>query len=88
MSNLKSRNSSGSNGRPKIKCLHQGEYGVGYTIEYPEGFKQRLNQELMREATPDRIREPAAENVSPDGKMLRINLRALTGIGSKSRIWA
>lgn len=59
------------------KCLHQGEFGVGHTIGHPEGFKQRLYQDLMREVTPDRVREPAVESVSPDGKMLRINLRAL-----------
>ena len=24
------------------KCLHQGEFGVGHTIDHPGGFRQRL----------------------------------------------
>jgi hypothetical protein len=61
------------------KCLHQGEYGVGHTIDAPDGFKARLYQEIMRGLTPDPVREPAVEAVSLDGRMLRINLRALRG---------
>jgi hypothetical protein len=61
------------------KCLHQGEFGVGHTIDQPDGFKQRLYQEIMRGMTPDPIREPAVEAVSTDGRMLRINLRAMRG---------
>lgn len=61
------------------KCLHQGEFGVGHTIDRPDGFKQRLYQEIMRGMTPDRVREPAVEAVSTDGRMLRINLRAMRG---------
>jgi hypothetical protein len=59
------------------KCLHQGEFGVGHTIDHPEGFRERLYQELMREPVPEPVNEPAVENISADGRMLRINLRAL-----------
>lgn len=62
------------------KCLHQGEYGVGHTIDAPDGFKQRLFQEIMRNQTPAPVREPAVEAVSADGRRLRINLRALRGL--------
>jgi hypothetical protein len=61
------------------KCLHQGEFGVGHTIDRPDGFKQRLYQEMMRGMTPDPVREPAVEAVSTDGRLLRINLRAMRG---------
>jgi hypothetical protein len=59
------------------KCLHQGEFGVGHTIDHPEGFRQRLHQEVMRSATAEPVREPVIEPVSADGQMLRVNLRAL-----------
>jgi len=62
------------------KCLHQGEFGVGHTIDRPDGFKQRLYQEIMHGMTPDPVREPAVESVSTDGRMLRINLRAMRGL--------
>lgn len=59
------------------KCLHQGEFGVGHTIDHPEGFRQRLYQELTRDAAAGAVSEPAVENISADGRMLRINLRAV-----------
>jgi hypothetical protein len=59
------------------KCLHQGEFGVGHTIDHPEGFKQRLHQEMMRDVVEDHVGEPAVESVSADGSMLRVNLRSL-----------
>jgi hypothetical protein len=62
------------------KCLHQGEFGVGHTIGHPEGFKQRLFQEMARGPAHDPIREPAVENISLDGGMLRINLRAVRSL--------
>jgi hypothetical protein len=61
------------------KCLHQGEFGVGHIIGEPEGFKERLFEEIMRSRTPGPVREPAVEAVSVDGRILRINLRALKG---------
>lgn len=59
------------------KCLHQGEFGVGHTIDHPEGFRNRLHQEVMRSTSAEPAREPAVECVSADGGMLRVNLRAL-----------
>jgi hypothetical protein len=59
------------------KCLHQGEFGVGHTIDHPEGFKQRLYQEILRGDPAEPVHEPAIESVSGDGRMLRINLRAV-----------
>lgn len=59
------------------KCLHQGEFGVGHTIDHPEGFKQRLYREIMGGAVEDHGGEPAVESVSADETMLRINLRPL-----------
>jgi hypothetical protein len=59
------------------KCLHQGEFGVGHTIDHAEGFKQRLFHEMAHGPDPGPIREPAVENISVDGRTLRINLRAV-----------
>lgn len=59
------------------KCLHQGEFGVGHTIDHPEGFRQRLYGEVMRTAAGEPIREPVIEPISADGQMLRVNLKAL-----------
>jgi hypothetical protein len=62
------------------KCLHQGEFGVGHTIGQPEGFAQRLLQEMAGAPAPDLIREPAVENISMDGRTLRVNLRAVKNL--------
>jgi hypothetical protein len=62
------------------KCLHQGEFGVGHTIGHPEGFNQRLFQEMAGGPAPDPIREPAVENISLDGRTLRVNLRAVKNL--------
>jgi hypothetical protein len=62
------------------KCLHQGEFGVGHTIGHPDGFIQRLYQEMAGGPEPPAIREPAVENISLDGRMLRINLRAVRNL--------
>jgi hypothetical protein len=70
------------------KCLHQGEFGVGHTIGHPEGFKQRLFQEMANGPAPDLIREPAVENISLDGRMLRINLRAVRSLYADNLEWA
>lgn len=59
------------------KCLHQGEFGVGHTIDRPRGFRHRLHQEVLRGSAEAPIREPAVESISADGDMLRVNLRAL-----------
>jgi hypothetical protein len=55
------------------KCLHQGEFGVGHSIEDPKKFAHMLGQDLLRaEARSD---EPVLENVSLDGRVYRVNLR-------------
>jgi hypothetical protein len=59
------------------KCLHQGEFGVGHTIDSHERFRMRLHQELLRAIAEDVPSEPAVEVISADGEMLRINLRPL-----------
>jgi hypothetical protein len=59
------------------KCLHQGEFGVGHTIDHPEGFRQRLHREVMHGTAAEPVREPVVEPVSADGQMLRVNLQAL-----------
>lgn len=55
------------------KCLHQGEFGVGHSIEDAETFARRLAFELL-EAQPN-CTEPLLENVSPSGSVFRVNLR-------------
>lgn len=59
------------------KCLHQGEFGVGHTIDHPERFKQRLQREIRGDTATDLFDEPTVEAVSADGAMLRVNLRPL-----------
>ena len=59
------------------KCLHQGEFGVGHTIDHPERFKKRIYQEIQREDAAEHIDEPIVEAVSDDGNMLRVNLHPL-----------
>jgi hypothetical protein len=59
------------------KCLHQGEFGVGHTIDHAEGFKQRLFHEMAHDPDPGLVSEPAVETISLDDRTLRINLRAV-----------
>ncbi len=59
------------------KCLHQAEFGVGHIIDHPEGFTHRLHQEALKDDPPEAVREPVVENLSADGQVLRVNLRAL-----------
>jgi len=59
------------------KCLHQGEFGVGHTIDHPENFRHRLHLEVQQVRLSEPVREPMVESVSADGRMLRVNLRAL-----------
>jgi hypothetical protein len=55
------------------KCLHQGEFGIGHSIEDPFKFAGLLTAELLSaRRTAD---EPILENVSPNGAVFRINLR-------------
>lgn len=55
------------------KCLHQGEFGLGHSIDNPVNFRDQLVRELSR-AKPVAT-EPILENVAPDGSVLRLNLR-------------
>ncbi len=55
------------------KCLHQGEFGVGHSIDDPQRFAQMLARDLL-EADENRA-EPVLENVSADGSVFRVNLR-------------
>lgn len=55
------------------KCLHQGEFGVGHSIDDPAVFGNNLAGELLQ-ARPA-AEEPVLEDVSPDGTVFRINLR-------------
>jgi hypothetical protein len=55
------------------KCLHQGEFGVGHSIEDPGRFALILAHELLKAEASST--EPALENVSADGSVFRVNLR-------------
>jgi hypothetical protein len=55
------------------KCLHQGEFGVGHSIDDVGTFSRRLGAELLA-AEPSSV-EPVLEDVSPAGAIFRINLR-------------
>ena len=55
------------------KCLHQGEFGVGHSIDDPHRFRDRLRHEL--DGNQPRSDEPVLENVSVDGTVMRLNLR-------------
>lgn len=54
------------------KCLHQGEFGVGHSIQNPQQFGNQLARELLQTDPLDQV--PTIENVSLDGKVFRINL--------------
>lgn len=55
------------------KCLHQGEFGIGHSIEDPYKFAGLLRSELLiAQPIAD---EPILENVSPNDAVFRINLR-------------
>ncbi len=55
------------------KCLHQGEFGVGHSIDDPASFGNNLARELLQ-AQP--VGDgPILEDVSPAGTVFRINLR-------------
>lgn len=67
------------------KCLHQSTFGVGHSIDSPQDFKRRLIHELMRPQAA--FTEPLMEKVSPDGAVLRVNLRPFRALfmGSEER---
>lgn len=55
------------------KCLHQGEFGVGHSIDNPVSFGRRLTEELLGAVL--RADEPVLENVSLNSSVFRVNLR-------------
>jgi hypothetical protein len=55
------------------KCLHQGEFGVGHSIEDPGRFAHALVQELL--SAEENFTDPVLESVSADGSVFRVNLR-------------
>lgn len=67
------------------KCLHQGVFGVGHSIDNPQNFKERLIGEIGSARTVGA--EPLLESVSPGGQVLRINLRPFRALfkGSEER---
>ncbi len=54
------------------KCLHQGEFGVGHSIENPQHFGNQLVYELLRAECESPV--PVVEDVSLDKTVFRINL--------------
>ncbi|MBI5602502.1 MAG: hypothetical protein HY879_04030 [Deltaproteobacteria bacterium] len=62
------------------KCLHQGEFGVGHSLDYPKRFRQRLVRETMEDEPEEGAQEPALEDISAEGRVLRVNLRAFRGL--------
>jgi hypothetical protein len=55
------------------KCLHQGEFSIGHSIDDPVTFGNNLANDLLQ-ARPSG-NEPILEDVSLDGSVFRINLR-------------
>ena len=68
------------------KCLHQGEFGLGHSIDNPANFKDQLAHEFSR-AKPTAT-EPTLENVAPDGSVLRLNLRPYRNLFKDNEIKA
>lgn len=62
------------------KCLHQGEFGVGHSLDYPKRFQQRLVREMMQGEPEEGALEPVLEDISAEGRVLRVNLRAFRGL--------
>jgi|GEM_PF-1120665 len=55
------------------KCLHQGHFGIGHSIDDPVRFANLLAMDLLKAEPNDA--EPVLENVSPTGSVFRVNLR-------------
>lgn len=55
------------------KLLYQGVFGVGHILG--EGARARLIDEAETISLEDHPEEPLVEAVSPDGSMVRVNLR-------------
>jgi hypothetical protein len=68
------------------KCLHQGEFGLGHSIDNPANFENQLAREFSR-AKPTAT-EPILENIAPDGSVLRLNLRPYRNLFKDNEIKA
>lgn len=55
------------------KCLHQGEFGIGHSIDDPVSFGNNLANDLLQAKPPGD--EPIVEDVSLDESVFRVNLR-------------
>jgi hypothetical protein len=62
------------------KMLYQGEFGVGHLLGDGQGARRYLLEELATMDTADRGEE-LLEPVSPDGRMVRVNLRPFRRLG-------
>jgi hypothetical protein len=60
--------------------LYQGEFGIGHLLGDGRGARQYLMEELATMDTADRGEE-LLEPVSPDGHMVRVNLRPFRRLG-------
>jgi hypothetical protein len=62
------------------KMLYQGEFGVGHLLGDGQGARRYLLEELATMDTADRG-EDLLDPVSPDGRMVRVNLRPFRRLG-------
>ncbi len=62
------------------KMLYQGEFGIGHLLGDGQGARRYLLEELATMDTADRGEE-LLEPVSPDGEMVRVNLRPFRRLG-------
>ena len=60
------------------KLLYQGEFGSGHFIHSREGAVSQLREEIRD--MPSLIGEPLHEPCSPDGRMIRVNLRPFVAL--------
>ena len=62
------------------KMLYQGEFGIGHFLGDGQGARRYLLEELATMDTADRG-EDLLDPVSPDGRMVRVNLRPFRRLG-------
>ena len=67
------------------KMLYQGEFGIGHLLGDGRGARQYLMEEIATMDTADRGEE-LLEPVSPDGHMVRVNLRPFRRLGLSSEV--
>jgi hypothetical protein len=59
--------------RDLYKLLYQGRFGIGHLIASREGARDYLLEEMA--SLQNAAAEPLLESCSPDGRMVRVNLR-------------